>query len=209
MVLGISSPSRILGTNCTVANQSKQRLGNSVTGYTACQCQIALNYWFGKTSLLHNSCLDVRTKLECPITDKQYSRNESVTTSGIVIGESYYMLSRDSPSLWSRWHGWPSSTRWPPPARESNQIHLHQTTHSLIAIQAEHEEEGTNLEVAVHEVPLIAWVAGVCPHVLHERGELPQNLFVLPLHRATYIPIPNPPHASAISTVPNPIGTCS
>lgn len=46
-----------------------------------------------------------------------------------------------------------------------------------------------DLEVAVHEVPLVAAVAGVRPHLLRdERGEPAQHLLVLPLRRGTCVP---------------------
>lgn len=69
-------------------------------------------------------------------------------------------------------------------------------------------KEGTEyLEVAAHEVPLVAAVAGVRAHLLRdERGEPGQHLLVLPHRRATCTSIPTPPHergSHQYSTQPN------
>ena len=69
-------------------------------------------------------------------------------------------------------------------------------------------KEGTEyLEVAAHEVPLVAAVAGVRAHLLRdERGEPVQHILELPHRLTTCTSIPTPPHergSHQYSTQPN------
>ena len=138
-----------------------------------------------------------------------HSRKEShsIEYSGILITWLVIL-----PFLWSLRHGSPSSARSAPPAPESAgtvttkstriRRHIPPGFRSGLEKQKKGEEE-MNLEVALHEVPLVASVAGVRPHLLRdERREPGQHLLVLLRrgHHSTSCSIPTPAQQPSIST---------